>query len=150
MTRDEMIGCAKDIAKVHGLDPALVCAVCHHESANWQPWAGRYEPAFYDKYIAPLAVAGGPTCSEATERRWRATSFGLMQIMGQVARERGFKGEWLSELCDAAVGIEYGCRELARRLKNTGGDVRKGLLGYNGGGNPKYPDLVLDHYSEYE
>ena len=34
-----------------------------------------------------------------------------MQIMGAVARERGFRG-WLTELCDPAVNLEWGCRHL--------------------------------------
>lgn len=144
-----MVALAKQIAAENGIDPALVCAVCHHESANWNTWASRYEPAFFEKYVPSDAKTFGSVCSLDTERRLRATSFGLMQIMGQVSRERGFIGEYLTELCDPAVGIEYGCRELSRRLKNASGDVRKGLLGYNGGGNPKYPDLVLAHYEEY-
>jgi hypothetical protein len=48
------------------------------------------------------------------------------------------------------IGIENGCLELARRLKNAGGDVRKGLLGFNGGANPGYPDLVLAYYDQYK
>jgi soluble lytic murein transglycosylase-like protein len=91
----------------------------------------------------------GVTISETTERRWRATSFGLMQVMGQVARERGFTGEWLTELTNPEVGIEYGCRELKRRLDLAHGDVHSGLLGYNGGGDPAYPSKVLKHYNDY-
>jgi soluble lytic murein transglycosylase-like protein len=150
MNKAELIATAKRIAAQQQLDPALVCAVCHHESGGWNTWASRYEPAFFEKYVPIDSKTFGRVCSRDTEKRLRATSFGLMQIMGQVARERGFEGEYLTELCDPEVGIEYGCRELARRLKNAGGDVRKGLLGYNGGGNRKYPDLVLEHYEEYQ
>jgi len=46
-----------------------------------------------------------------TERILQRTSWGLMQIMGAVARERGFRG-WLTELCDPAVNLEWGCRHL--------------------------------------
>lgn len=142
---------AKSIAARYGLDPALVCAVCHHESAGWNTWASRHEPAFYVKYVEPIKdlKTFGPTCSKVTERMLRATSFGLMQVMGQVARERGFTGEYLTELCDPAAGIEIGCMELARRMKNANGDVTKALLAYNGGGNPKYPELVMAHYNDY-
>jgi soluble lytic murein transglycosylase-like protein len=152
MTRDEMIVLAKTIAASHGLDPALVCSVCHHESNDWKTWASRYEPGFYAKYVENNVDVKtfGPTCSIGTERVLRATSFGLMQVMGQVARERGFKGEYLTELCLPEIGIENGCLELARRLKNAGGDVRKGLLGFNGGANPGYPDLVLAYYDQYK
>lgn len=145
-----MIALARRIAGQHGLDPALVCAVCHHESADWQTWATRYEQGFYRRYIEPMEhVQRFGSISEATERMLRATSFGLMQVMGEVARERGCTTVYLTELCDPAVGIEFGCRELARRLKNAGGDVRGGLLGYNGGGDAGYPDKVLAHYNDY-
>lgn len=152
MTKPEMIALAKSIAEKHDLDPALVCAVCHHESDGWNTWASRYEPAFYIRYVDPIKVMQtfGPTCSRQTERTLRATSFGLMQVMGQVARERAFSGEYLTELCDPAVGIEYGCRELARRIKLAKGDIRGGLLGYNGGGDPSYPDKVMNHYGDYQ
>ena len=34
-----------------------------------------------------------------------------MQIMGAVARERGFRG-WLTELCDPQANLEWGCKHL--------------------------------------
>lgn len=151
MTRSEMVQLAQHIAARHKLDPALVCAICHHESADWNTWASRYEPAFYERYITPMATVQrfGNVVSLDTEKRHRATSFGLMQVMGQVARERGFKGEYLTELCEPETGIEYGCRVLERALLRAKGDVRQGLMNYNGGGNPAYPDLVLAHIAEY-
>src|SRR5262245_59806469 len=97
MERAAMIALAKAAAARHGLDPALVCAICHHESEGWQPWAFRYEPAFYAKYIEVMVSL------PATEKRARAFSYGLMQIMGQVAREQGFTGKSLGELFDPAV-----------------------------------------------
>lgn len=151
MTKTAMVQLAQHIAARHKLDPALVCAICHHESNNWQTWASRYEPGFYATYIATMADVQrfGPTISLVTEKMLRSTSFGLMQVMGQVARERGFKGEYLTELCEPEVGIEFGCRELDRRILRANGDIRAGLLGYNGGGNPQYPAIVLAHYGEY-
>ena len=46
-----------------------------------------------------------------TELLAQQTSWGLMQFMVAVARERGFRG-WLTELCDPAVNLEWGCRHL--------------------------------------
>jgi len=46
-----------------------------------------------------------------TERILQRTSWGLMQIMGAVARERGFRG-WLTELCDPQANLEWGCKHL--------------------------------------
>lgn len=144
MTRDGLMQLAENAAAAHGLDPALVKAVCHHESGNWQPWAIRYEPGFYSRYIEKMAGLS------ATEKTARAFSYGLMQIMGQTARELGFDGEYLAELLDPVINIEYGCRKLAKCLERTYGDVPAALLQYNGGGNPSYPNLVLQHYERSE
>lgn len=143
MLKEEMIVLTRSIAKVHGIDPALVCAVCHHESGNWNMWAVRYEPAFYSRYILGMQNVA------ETEKTGRAFSYGLMQIMGQTAREFGFKGTYLTELCDPGVGVEYGCRKLAKCLLRASNDVHKALLMYNGGGNEKYPELVLQYIERY-
>jgi len=151
MTKEELVKIAVQIALMRGLDPALVCSICAHESAGWNMWATRYEPAFYARYIEPMKDVRtfGPTISQATERRDRATSFGLMQVMGQVAREYGFTGEFLSELLDQHKGILYGCLKLQRSIDKNKGNVPAGLLSYNGSGNARYPDLIMSHYKDY-
>ncbi|MFZ0821749.1 MAG: transglycosylase SLT domain-containing protein [Candidatus Acidiferrales bacterium] len=85
-TRDSFIALARAAAAAHSLDPALVCAVVEQESA-WNPWAIRYEPGFLARYVAPLFTAGKLSTTEAYARSF---SWGLMQVMGQVAREHGF------------------------------------------------------------
>lgn len=127
-------------ARTFGLPEALVCAICDHESGGWRPWAVRYEPAF--RWV-PQSV------KDPTERVARACSYGLMQVMGQTARELGFAGDYLTELCDPLVGIEYGCKKLSRCMAKCPGNVREALLCYNGGGNPNYPDLVLKLVPKY-
>ena len=114
-------------------------AVCTHES-SWESWAVRYEPAFFSRYIEKM------TGLTETEKHMRATSFGLMQIMGQVAREKGFSDKYLTALCDPTNGITYGCKKLKECMDREHSDVRAALLRFNGGGNPTYPDLVLQHY----
>ena len=141
----EMIEIARRIAAAHALDPALVCAVIEQESA-WNPWAVRYEPAFLSRYVAPLYTAGKLS---ATETYTRSMSWGLMQVMGQVAREFGFAANSLPELCDPATGVELGCRILAKRLARASGDVPAALLAWNGGGNPNYPAEVLARTRNY-
>lgn len=138
----QLQGAARKAAQAHKLDPALVCAVCHHESGNWKPFAFRFEQGFYDRYIKDMKLS-------PSEKLARATSFGLMQVMGQVAREFGFSGDYLTELTDPLVGLEYGCRKLRQCVDRANGDVRQALLLYNGGANPKYPDLVLQHIEKY-
>lgn len=143
MIRDEMIGLAKQIAAKHGLDSALVCALVHQESA-WRPWAARYEPIFFGRYIATMQGLS------PTEMQGRAFSYGLTQLMGQVAREFGFAGDYLSELFDPIVNLEFGCRKLARCMDRANQDRRTALLSYNGGGAPNYPDLVLRYLTRYQ
>ncbi len=49
----KLMDLARRAVQAEGLDPALVCAVVEQES-NWNPWAIRYEPLFFAKYVAPL------------------------------------------------------------------------------------------------
>jgi soluble lytic murein transglycosylase-like protein len=137
---------ARTAANVHGLECALVCAVVEQES-NWDTWSVRYEPEFMTRYITPLLDAG--TVKTMTEAMERATSFGLMQVMGQVARENGFAGRWLTQLCDPAIGLDIGCKVLRAKLDRAGGDVHTALLHWNGGADPAYPAEVLARLSKY-
>src|SRR5712664_4319534 len=141
----EIIELARRNTAAHGLEPALVCAVIEQESA-WNPWDVRYEPGFLSRYVAPLYTAGKMS---ATEAYTRAMSWGLMQVMGQVAREFGFKETSLSELCDPATGIEFGCRILAARMARAKDDVPAALLAWNGGADANYPAEVLARKRNY-
>jgi soluble lytic murein transglycosylase-like protein len=90
---------AEKAADAEGLSRALVCSVIERESA-WNPWAMRYEPLFFAKYVAPLYTNNKVG---ATEAYARGISWGLMQVMGQTAREKGFSSLYLSALCDPAI-----------------------------------------------
>src|SRR5262245_1759677 len=114
MTQPELEQLARAAAQKHELDEALFCALCDHESVGWKPWAIRYEPAFFSRYVAPLYTNNKISATEAFARSF---SYGLGQIMGQTARELGFDGEYLTELCDPEVGLEYAARKLASSLK---------------------------------
>lgn len=135
-------------AQTHGLDPVLVQAVVEQES-NWNQWAIRYEPAFLARYVTPLGL--GPTESTA-----RSISWGLMQIMGEVAREFGYAGN-LAELCDPVTGLEFGCRKLKQCLTRANGEahaddfdpVAAALEYWNGGGNPDYAAQVKARMPKY-
>ncbi|HEV7674401.1 MAG TPA: lytic transglycosylase domain-containing protein [Candidatus Angelobacter sp.] len=140
MTIDDLKDKARYFARLHDLNGALVCAVVEQES-NWAPWAIRYEPAFQKRYVEPLALG-------QTETVARSISWGLMQLMGQSAREMGFNAK-MASLCDPDTGLDWGCRHLKAKLDAHGGDVRKGLLAWNGGGNAAYPDEVLAKMESY-
>lgn len=135
---------AKLAAVNHKLDPALVCAVVEQES-QWNPEAIRFEPEFEKKYILPMHQQMQPT-----EEMTRAMSFGLMQVMGEVARELHFAGPFLTRLCDPDVGLDYGCAHLVRKIASKDGDVSEGLKAYNGGWNPNYADEVLARMHRYQ
>lgn len=131
-----------------GISVELLAAVIHQESGG-NPFAVRYEPAFLKRYLEDKTkkTIGGyvpARCSWQTEVQMRSTSFGLMQLMGQVARERGFQGEFLTELCDPAVNLKWGS-ELLQTLLHKHDTTEKALLRWNGGGDPNYGKKVLGH-----
>lgn len=132
---------AKEVAGKYALDPALVCAIVEQES-GWNPWAIRYEPAFYAHYVMPQRGLS------ATEAYARAFSWGLMQIMGEVAREEGFHGD-LPSLCDPETGLDAGCNHFKRKLVSADNDVGKALQLWNGGGNSLYSTQVLARVAHY-
>lgn len=127
------------MARKYGLEPTLVAAVCEQES-GWEPGAVRFEPAFLRRYIEPMNLP----LLEALDR---ATSWGLMQIMGQTAIEFGFAGD-LNTLRTPELGVLYGCRKL-QKCFSIHGDAETSLLDYNGGGNAFYPAAVLARVRNY-
>lgn len=152
----ELLALARATAARHALDPALVCAVVEQES-SWDAHAIRYEPAFRMRYVTSLALP-------PTEEIARSISWGLMQVMGQVAREHGFNGRFLSALCDPATGLDIGCQVLAAKLSaaekafspalGAPPPVADSLLAralalWNGGANPTYPGQVIAHAGKY-
>jgi len=154
-SRQELISLAKQAAGRYNLDPALVCAIVEQETeGTWNPLCIRFEPAFLKHYIEPMMTAGkihaARLVSLSTEEFARAFSWGLMQVLGEVAREHGFAGVWLSELLVPKVGLDIGCKVLASKLNASGGGIEAALLLWNGGGNSLYPDQVLARKQTYE
>lgn len=143
LSKLELIDLAKAEATAQKLDPILVCAVCENES-SWNVWASRYEDLFWNKYIKKLYP------NKDTESIARATSYGVMQVLGQVARELGFSDSQLSDLMDPRTSIKYGCLKLASALKKSKGDVTAALLAYNGGSDKSYPDRVKARMKNYQ
>jgi soluble lytic murein transglycosylase-like protein len=144
----------------YDLDSALVASVIFQESRGNRK-AARYENGFFLRYLSSAATRHDllgfvpprdSGVSIQTEIRARAFSWGLMQCMGQTAREFGYAKNELWDLQEIPDGIEMGCKILVAKLKKASDDVREGLLLYNGGGDASYPDSVLGHLSskEYE
>ncbi|GAB6035868.1 hypothetical protein JCM15519_04270 [Fundidesulfovibrio butyratiphilus] len=139
-------------ARKCGLTAAIVRAVVLQESTT-NTYALRYEPGFFRRYLDGKPMNFVPRgCSVDTERVCRAISWGPMQIMGETARNIGFRG-WFPELCVPEVGVEWGCAYLARlrdRFLATGG-WEVVVRAYNGGPGHaydvanNYPAEVLSH-----
>lgn len=142
MTREELQSVAVAAAFNHGLDPALVCSVCAHES-SWNAEVVRYEPSFFHRYIESMKGLSDE------EKQLRATSIGLFQVMGQVAREQGFDEPSLKGLFNPMVNAVHGCRKLRSCIQRESSDLNAALLRWNGGGNANYPSLVMKHYPDY-
>ncbi|HEV1286562.1 MAG TPA: transglycosylase SLT domain-containing protein [Bryobacteraceae bacterium] len=130
------------------LDGDLVCAIAEQES-SWNPWEIRFEPGFLSKYIVPIEEKDKIRPTEAYARSF---SWGLMQVMGEDAREDGFTGVSLAELCDPPVGLDAGCKRFARIVRRVGAipDAQSvALLHWNGGADPNYPCQVLARLPAY-
>ena len=127
-----LLSAARDAAEESGIPWTLVSAMCEQESA-WNPWAMRFEPAWHYWYTAKetnsLPHFGA---SVATEKIQQGTSFGLMQVIGAVAREHGCTLPFLSALCDPATGLHYGCLHLAG-FKRRFGTLLRAVSAYNHG-----------------
>jgi soluble lytic murein transglycosylase-like protein len=140
MSNDTLIALAKERAAAAGVDPALACAVCDQES-SWNPWAIRCEPGFYMRYVAKLHL--GPTEAWA-----RAFSWGLLQLMGETAREEGYLGD-MAMLCDPQTGLDRGLIHLKKQLERANGDNHAALQFWNGGSAPNYAAEVLARVGKY-
>ena len=152
MTQAALENLAIAAAKIHDLPPPLVMAICQIES-NWNPWAYRFEPEFKAHYIDLLPIPSSTFISQASEKTGRATSWGLMQVMGQKARELGCTATFLTTLLDPAVNLNYGCRIL-KNLHVTYADWNKVISAYNAGSptsrNSRYVSNVNKVRADYE
>jgi soluble lytic murein transglycosylase-like protein len=140
----------EEAAAKHKLDPNLVEAIVVVESSG-DPWAWNPEPHYrylWDvrrsrpfRRLTPAEIASQIPPSDFSalagdrDQEWWAqqASWGLMQIMGAVARENGFKGRFLTELSDPVVNLEYGCKHLAGLMRWAKWNATQALAAYNGG-----------------
>lgn len=111
-------------------DPKLVQALVEVESSG-NPWAARFEPAYGYLYF-PREHADRLHLSYETEVCHQQTSWGLMQLMGGVARELGYD-QMITELCDPVCGLTWGCRNLRKLEIKYGGDEPRMVAAYNAG-----------------
>lgn len=155
---ERLLEIVNQTARFKGLDPVVVAAVIEQES-NWNTFAIRSESksGFARRYGRAYARIVKQTASKRDDRWFQFpdifySSYGLMQVMYPVAVEQlgGDELQYPTLLCMPEIGTSYGCALLVRKIRAAGGDLRKGLLFYNGGGDKRYPDRVLARAKKYE
>lgn len=135
------------------LEVACVKAFCMKES-SFREWA--HKPEEHYQWLVKSWLMSG----SVTELWGQRQSWGLMQVMGATAREYGFKGDFLSELCDPYLGLKYGMIHLRTLLKRHHGVWQDVIASYNAGsprkdasgkyGNQAYVDAVLGYWAQYD
>jgi soluble lytic murein transglycosylase-like protein len=116
------------------IEPDLIEALIEQES-TYDPYAWNPEPRY--RYLwnvrtaAPFRVVSAAELAakfppadfhaiagDADQEWWgQQASWGLMQLMGAVAREEGFLGPFLTELCDPQTNLELGCARFASLVR---------------------------------
>lgn len=161
------------IAKRFNLPLPLVVAIARTES-GLNRYAMRCEPAYrwlwdvqknapfeflagdrFDVRLPPKRFPSPSGISQLTEWLGQSTSWGVMQVMGALARQYGFRGQFPS-LSDPMLGAEIGCRHLVElRDRYLNGSGWRGVIAaYNAGSprlagngqdflNQEYVELVL-------
>ncbi len=146
MNDQELVPIIKQYAAKYYLDAYLVLAIIGAESCS-NPFAVRYEPN-WKYFFRPDYFAGAqiPSITLQTERVFQATSWGLMQVMGAVAREHGFKG-MLTELVKPDLNLNYGCLHLLR-MQGKYREREEWVSAYNAGQALKLANgqFVNQHY----
>jgi len=151
MYEEEIRSCSE----IYDLPEWLIYAIIKTES-NFNQYACRYEKNY--KWLFKPVEVKPRDCSANTERAFQMTSWGLMQVMGAVYREYGYKG-WLSLIPEnSTIQIIYGCTHL-KKLIDRFESIEKGIVAYNAGSprkkdngdyvNQYYLDKVMRYKDEY-
>ena len=118
-------------ARRFGLDPVLAAAIVMQESNGWSDafrpepgwkwfWDVKNNKPFRRLYQSEVGALHAPedfhSLMGTSDQEWllQRSNFGLMQIMGAVARELGFKAPYLSALFDPFEGLQWGCMKLGQ------------------------------------
>lgn len=163
-------------AERHGLRSTLVAALVYQESAasavGVRVYAYNPEPRY--EYLwdvregrpfrrltdaeslsesPPSDFPSMPGADRDAEWWGQQASWGLGQLMGAVAREHGFDGVDIPELCDPELNLRLACQHLAWNRTRTEDETCM-LAAYNGGlwknreqpcRNASYAASVLEH-----
>lgn len=154
----------KELGTEYSIDPRLIAAMCMVESEG-DTWAVRYEK-LWRHFLNPMRWAKLVRVSTATEEICQRMSWGLMQVMGTVARELGLKDD-IPMLCRPDIGLLYGVKKLRHCFNRATAENRLGIINaqwaisaYNCGTpkltisgrlkNQEYVDKVMAAWSKSE
>ncbi len=147
------MGLIIDIATSLQLRSSLVASIVYQESKGYQ-YAAKREDRFYRNLIETKSrsqlsgyVPAEYQCDLITEKNFRATSWGYMQVMGETARWLGYAGISLAGLTAEATNILFGCKYL-KYLIDLKKDERQAVAAYNGAKDQKltlYDDVIYSH-----
>jgi soluble lytic murein transglycosylase-like protein len=123
------------LANFNGVDPDLAISIAEVES-HFNELAVRFEANW--KYLIHVeSLARNSHISQDSERILQMCSWGMMQVMGSVARELGHRGNLL-ELTRPELGVRYGClklKELTKKYSN-----QEDLIAAYNAGSPRKLD----------
>jgi soluble lytic murein transglycosylase-like protein len=150
-------------ATQYALPPALIAAVIQEES-RFEMWATRVEPRYLRNAKVRREAArwtsshrSPPTTT--TELHDRSRSYGLMQVMGETAREQGFSAPYLAELYLPKNATLHGAILLRHLLDRYHKDTLAAISAYNQGSarkqsgvfaNARYVYRVVIAWRAYE
>lgn len=149
------MGIIKRLGQRYGVDPFLIAAICMTESSGRQ-YVTKLEENYRWLY-EPEACAKKFKCSLEDEITGQSTSYGLMQIMGAVMREYGFKDSF-DKAFEPETNVDYGTKHLAKFLKKYQ-RLESAISAYNAGSprhrpdttqyeNQKYVDTVMGYWAQ--
>lgn len=147
----------------YSLRPDVVACIILQESAG-DTFATRFEKEFYEVALSQKSryqLSGwipkqNETPTIDTEKVARATSYGLMQVLGDTARWcGGLSSKYLTVLCDPEIGVNIGCKVLRYYLDMEKNDYAKALCRYNAGSvkspaGQAYAVKIMDRLSKNE
>ena len=153
---DNVVEIIQRYSKLFIADEILVQAIIKKET-NWVPCRTRYEPG-WRYFYNPAKYAQHLFITIDTEKVLQAQSWGLMQIMGSVARELGFD-DYMPKLIEPENGLMFGIKKLSQ-LSFKYDDIRDVISAYNAGEpkkigglryiNQEYVDDVMNNYAIYK
>jgi len=104
-----------------------------------------------EERTSEIAPADFPTLAGDRDQEFWAqqASWGLLQVMGALARERHFTGPYLTELVDPLVNIGLAAGHLSDLVVWAQGDYTQALAAYNGGrGGNTHPPFRNQAYAD--